>query len=69
MNADLLADSILGEVLEDTAKHLQDLEDEETVEDHALAMMDTPTLGEVIRRMEEMEVGRGFMGQGRVSAD
>ena len=56
MNADLLADTILSEVLEDTVRNLEEFEDEEAIEDYALSMMDSPTLAQILRRMEDMEV-------------
>ena len=56
MNADILGDMILHDLLEDTVMEMQTLESDEEADQEAYRLQDTPTLTEIYRRMEQMDV-------------
>ena len=55
-NADVLADMILHDVLDETVCELQKTEDEDIAEEIAWNMQQAPSVTNLVQRLQEMEV-------------
>ncbi|KAL3856853.1 hypothetical protein ACJMK2_011564 [Sinanodonta woodiana] len=56
VDADMLSDMILNDVLWDTAEELGYLEDNESTRKEAVRMQDNPTLENIFQKLEQMEI-------------
>jgi len=56
MNKEMMTDMILNDLMLETAKELQSLEDEDAVTRDAARMQRNPTLENMYQRLEQMEV-------------
>ena len=55
-NADVLADMILHDVLEETVVDLHTMEDGDTADEVAWHMMQSPSITKLVQRLQDMEV-------------
>ena len=56
MNADLLADMIMKDMVEDAALEIQGVQDDRKFSNDAMAMQDAPSLETMVQKLELMEV-------------
>ena len=56
VNADLLSEMILDDLVNDVARDLDDARDDRVATNTALAMTDAPDLETVLQRLQQMEV-------------
>ena len=61
MNADILTEMIMEELMQEAARDMSILSGDVSVEDESILMQSAPDLENIIHRLQEMEVRRGAL--------